>query len=117
MVKNLALQKYSRLDQVPLRIYIDRFRSIDRLIASRKDRLIDRRIYGQEPRLPKVLAAGPGAYTHTYIHVEYAERKNAYRIQFIFSLLWAAGRRLRRPLGSRRRSRPQASRYIPGSSP
>ena len=29
----------------------------------------------------------------------------------------AAGRRLRRPLGSRRRLRPQASRYIPGSSP
>ena len=28
-----------------------------------------------------------------------------------------AGRRLRRPLGSRRRLRPQASRYIPGSSP
>ena len=29
----------------------------------------------------------------------------------------AVGRRLRRPLGSRRRLRPQASRYIPGSSP
>ena len=29
----------------------------------------------------------------------------------------AAGRRLRRPLGSWRRLRPQASRYIPGSSP
>ena len=29
----------------------------------------------------------------------------------------AAGRRLRRPLGSRRRLRPQAARYIPGSSP
>jgi len=28
----------------------------------------------------------------------------------------AAGRRLRRPLGSRRRLPPQASRYIPGSS-
>ena len=29
----------------------------------------------------------------------------------------AAGRRLRRPLGSRRRLPPQASRYIQGSSP
>ena len=71
------------------------------------------------------------ARSHTPTPPSHLTQKNKYAIlcayiNTICIYIWgggpsgtrgAAGRRLRRPLGSRRRLRPHASRYIPGSSP
>jgi len=66
-------------------------------------------------------------HTHMYIHKSQPASLSLYRSLslyiykhihiYMYIYMGAAGRRLRRPLGSRRRLRPQASRYIPGSSP